>query len=138
MASVVVAAPACPANEVLPKLDAAYHACSHYADESCHNFIAAFKEVAGRYDCKRSFDTTPVPAVWLAGDGALDDYVRLMWLLATKKQFKSKLYKGADTEARKFFAGSEFQGVLDGALAEEYLEKSRAMAVSLKKAGSSP
>lgn len=134
LSSVVAAQPACPASAVLPELDAAYHACSHYADESCHNFVAAFKKVTGRYDCKRPFDTGPgaVPAVWLAGDGALEDYVQLIWLLATKKRFKSKLYKGADAEARAFFASSDFQGVLDGALAEEYLDKSQAMAVSLK------
>lgn len=137
ISSAAVAQPTCPASTVLPELDAAYHACGHYADENCHNFIAAFKKVTGRYDCKRSFDTGPgsVPAIWLAGDGALEDYVHLVWLLSTKKQFKSKLYRGVDVEARDFFASSEFRGVLDGALAEEYSEKSRAMASSLKKAG---
>ena len=122
----------CPAADVLPKLDAAYHACRHYADESCNNFIAAFTSVTGRYDCKRAFDTDPVPAVWLAGAGALDDYVQMMWLVATNEQYKSKLYKGAYSKARAVFSSGEFQAVLDGALAEEYLEKSQAMAASQK------
>lgn len=134
LASVATAQQPCPAREVLPKLDAAYHACRHYADESCNNFIAAFNRVTSRYDCKRSFDTGPVPAVWLAGDSALDDYVQLIWLVATKEQYKSKLYKGANAKARALFSSSEFQGVLDGTLAEEYLEKSQAMALSLKEA----
>ncbi|MDE2149256.1 MAG: hypothetical protein KGJ55_05355 [Gammaproteobacteria bacterium] len=135
LSSTGLAQPTCPAGAVLPKLDATYHACRHYADDSCHNFITAFKDVTGRYDCKRSFDTAPVPAVWLAGDGALDDYVHLVWLVATKKEYKSKLYGGADAEARAFFASSEFRSILDGALAEEYSEKSEAMAASLKKVG---
>lgn len=132
MASVATAQQTCPAADVLPKLDVAYHACRHYADESCNNFIAAFTSVTGRYDCKRAFDTDPVPAVWLAGAGALDDYVQMMWLVATNEQYKSKLYKGAYSKARALFSSGEFQAVLDGALAEEYLEKSQAMAASQK------
>jgi hypothetical protein len=132
LASVATAQQTCPAADVLPKLDVAYHACRHYADESCNDFIAAFTSVTGRYDCKRAFDTGPVPAVWLAGSGALDDYVQLIWLVATNEQYKSKLYKGANAKARALFSSGEFQGVLDGALAEEYLQKSQAMAASLK------
>lgn len=124
----------CPAAAVLPELDASYHACSNgYVDGSCQRFIAAFKKVTGRYDCQRSFDNGPVPAAWLAPDGALEDFIRLTWRLSTNKQFKDELYKGISTEARAFFASKDFQGVLDGALAEEYLERSQAMATTLKR-----
>jgi hypothetical protein len=115
----------CPAATVLPQLDAAYHACNNgYVDGSCQRFIELFKQVTGRYDCQRSFDTSPVPAVWLAPRGALEDFVRLAWRLSSDPQFKDNLYKNARSEARIFFGSKEFQGVLDGALAEDYLDKS--------------
>ncbi len=124
----------CPATTVLPQLDAAYHACANgYVDGSCQRFIEAFKRVTGRYDCQRSFDTAPVPAVWLAPTGALDDFVRLAWHLASERQFNDKLYKDIRTEARTFFGSEEFRGILDGALAEEYLQKSKAVERALKR-----
>jgi hypothetical protein len=123
----------CPANNVAPQLDAAYHACSNgYIDGSCQRFLQAFNVLTGRYDCQRSFDTAPVPAVWLSPEGALDDYVRLVFQIATKPQFKDKLYHGVQQEAHEFFTSKEFHGILDGALAEDYLPKSRALAKKLK------
>jgi len=124
----------CPATTVLPQLDAAYHACANgYVDGSCQRFLEAFKQVTGRYDCQRSFETAPVPAVWLASTGALDDFVSLVWRLASEKQFNDKLYKGIRTEARTFFGSEEFRGVLDGDLAEEYVERSLAVQRKLKR-----
>lgn len=126
----------CPAATVLPDLDGAYHACSNgYVDGSCQRFIGAFKKLTGRYDCQRSFDTDPVPAVWLAPRGAVEDFVRLTWRLASDSQFKDKLYKDVRTEARAFFGSADFQGVLDGALAEDYLGKSQRVARELKESG---
>lgn len=71
--------------------------------------------------------------MWLSPDGALEDFIQLTWRLSTNKQFEDELYKGISTEARDFFASKDFQGVLDGALAEEYLERSQAMATTLKR-----
>ena len=125
----------CPAAIVLPQLDAAYHACHQgYIDGSCKRFIDAFKKVTGRYDCQRSFDSGDgaVPAVWLAPRGALEDFIALAWRLASDPQFKKRLYKNIRSEARRFFGSKDFQGVLDGALAEDYLDKSQQIARELK------
>mgnify|MGYP003492587008 len=125
----------CPAATIFPRLDAAYHACSNgYIDGSCQQFISEFKRVTAPYDCQRSFDKAPVPAVWLAPRGALDDFVRLAWRLASDPQFNDKLYKNVGLEARIFFGSKDFRGVLDGALAEDYAEKSREVERQLKQA----
>jgi hypothetical protein len=90
----------------------------------CGRFVAAFHKIAPKYDCQRSFDHTPsvdytVSVVWVCeeilktqGKGAvLEDYIILLQKLKTK-------------DARCFFASTEFRSILDGYLAEEFLEES--------------
>ena len=98
----------CPSTKLAPELDANYHECSHgFQNGSCEKFVHTFKELLPRYDCQRSFDTEPVPAVWLVNSAAHEDYVRF---LSRMKQL----------EARRLFASPEFRATLDGALAEDY------------------
>lgn len=102
----------CPAKEILPKLDLAYHRCHNGRQDSCAEFVALFTKVLPEYDCQRSFDRGYiVPALWLA-DAADEDYIRLLSRLTLP-------------EAKKLFASETFRDVLDGALAEEFGPLSR-------------
>jgi len=109
----------CPAHELLPKLDAAYHECGHeHQGKSCDNFVSLFSQLLPEYDCQRRFDHSAskdyvVPAVWLAG-AAHEDYVHL---LSSLKQHN----------ARCLFGSAKFRVTLDGALAEQFSAKSRLM-----------
>lgn len=103
----------CPARQLLPELDANYHECNHgFETGSCLKFIHTFERLLPKFDCQRSFDTSPVPAVWLAGDAALEDYVHLLSRLK-------------EPGAQELFASTAFRAILDGALAEQYLPLSR-------------
>jgi len=118
----------CPAPKLLPVLDAAYHECHNgYVNGSCERFVETFRQLLPEYDCQRPFDATPtqnyiVPAIWLAGDGALEDYVRLLSRMSSSKDklFTDKLYQKATDEAKKLFGSKEFRNILDGHLAETY------------------
>ena len=118
----------CPARELLPVLDRAYHECNNGFDGSCDKFVDTLRKLLPEYDCQRPFDATPtqnfiVPAIWLAGDGPLDDYVHLLADLAKSKGRKvSRLSPETIETAQRLFGGKEFQRILDGALAEEYLQ----------------
>ena len=99
----------CPATVLVPQLDASYHQCSHkFENGSCEKFVRVFRQLIPRFDCQRTYDTSPVPALWLADSAAVEDYVHLL----------SHLHIPT---ARALFASSEFRAVLDGALAEEYV-----------------
>lgn len=82
----------------------------------------------------RPFDATPtenfiVRAIWLAREGPLDDYVRLLAHLAkSSARSASRRYSpGAIDDAQRLFGGKEFRHILDGELAEEYLQQSIAV-----------
>jgi hypothetical protein len=96
--------------------------------------VVTFWKLLPDYDCQRPFDATPtqnftVPAIWLAGDGPLDDYVRLLARLAkSSSRSASKVYSpGAIDAAQRLFGSKEFRHILDGELAEEYLQQSIAV-----------
>jgi hypothetical protein len=115
-------------------LDRAYHDCNHgFEDGSCATFVDSFRQLVPEYDCQRPFDATPdrsyvVPAIWLAGDGALEDYVDLLYRLASpKKMFSSRQFRRATSAARTLFGSGEFRRVLDGYLAERYVPLSQKM-----------
>jgi hypothetical protein len=109
----------CPAGRLLPEFDAAFHECGRgFENGSCKRFVAIFRELLPKYDCRRSFDTDPVPAAWIANSAALEDYVKLLSELRT-------------ADARELFGSKAFREILDGALAEDYGEKSRAVEKSL-------
>ncbi len=131
----------CPTSRVLPILDRAYHECSNgFVNGSCERFVDSFWQLLPEYDCQRPFDATPdknyvVPAIWLAGDGAMEDYVRLLWRLASSKDRVLSLshYRSAILAAKELFGSKAFQRTLDGALAEEYLVRSRSVERDLSK-----
>jgi hypothetical protein len=117
---------ACPAPKLLAEFDSAFHECSHgMQNGSCKRFVEIFRQLIPKYDCRRSFDTSPVPAAWLASSAALEDYVRLL----------STLH---DAAARKLFSSAEFREILDGALAEDYMELSRKVEKEMSTQGKPP
>lgn len=114
----------CPYPEIYIEIDQAYHECVNgYVknNASCDLFLDKINLLFPRHDCKRSFDTAPVPAIWLFG-AASDDYCRLLYHLAIGKKgkFDSHWYSNASEKAKKIFLSEEFKSVLDGAIAEEY------------------
>lgn len=123
----------CPAHKLLPVLDAAYHECNKgFVNGSCERFVETFKQLTPEYDCQRSFDATSetnyiVPAVWLAGNGALEDYIALLARMTNRKDkmFSDQWFRKATTEARRLFGSKAFQNMLDGSMAEEYLPLSK-------------
>jgi hypothetical protein len=103
----------CPAPVLLPQLDANYHECNHgFRNGSCERFVKVFQQLLPRFDCQRFFDDAPVPALWLADDAAMEDYVHLLSRLNTPA-------------AKALFGSAAFRAVLDGALAEEFGPLSR-------------
>ena len=103
---------ACPAKELLPKVDLAYHRCNNGRRDECGQFVTLLRQTLPKYDCQRPFDQDyVVPVLWLA-DAAMEDYVRLLSRLPS-------------LEASRLFASQEFREVLDGDLAEEFGPLSR-------------
>ena len=122
-------APGCPFNKLFMRFDLAYHSCmngSSLKTGSCSTFVDLFGDLVPKYDCQRSFDTAPVPAIWLAEGGALEHYVRLLSRLALRneKMFQYKWFDDASLQARTLFGSNDFRSVLDGHLAEEFLDLS--------------
>lgn len=131
----------CPAQKLLPVLDAAYHECNKgFVNGSCERFVQTFRQLLPEYDCQRSFDAIPtqnfiVPAIWLAGDGALEDYVHLLSRMSSGKDrtFTDEWFRKDIAEAKKLFASKEFQEILDGHLSEEYGPLAKRLESELRK-----
>ena len=127
---------ACPAQELLPLLDSNYHECNRgFLNGSCEKFVDVFSNLTGRYDCRRSFDHDPVPAIWLSGSAATEDFVALLARLAESEpesEASRKLNEKARAKARHLFGSQSLRDVLDGDLAEQYLERSRRMGKHLE------
>ena len=133
----------CPAAKLAPALDRAYHECRNgyeIADGGCPKFLAVFKQLLPTYDCQRPFDASPtknyvVPAVWLTGDAEFEDYVDLLWRMVSRKDkmFRDKYFRSVSDSAQRLFASDEFRETLDGALAEEYLDRSKRLQRALSK-----
>ena len=108
----------CPAKMLLPRLGEAHKACVAGTAAACSQFVELFRQLLPEYDCQRPFDSTAkanyiVPAIWLAGDERLGNYIELLSKLQT-------------SEARRLFASPQLRAILDGHFAEEYLERSEA------------
>jgi len=114
----------CPANKLCSRIELAYQKCGKQASApECHDFVRLFKELLPLSDCQRPFDQSGgenyiVPAVWLCdgrrGGGYPREFESYAGLLSGLKS----------RDAKKLFASKEFRDVLDGAVAEEYLDKS--------------
>ena len=114
----------CPFPEIYVETDRSYHECANgYVKKgtSCELFIKTLEQILPRYDCKRSFDTSPVPAIWLFG-AASKDYIELLYELASgaDPMYSSNWFADVSASARVIFLSEEFRAVLDGTMAEEY------------------
>ena len=120
----VAKAEQCPFPDIYIEFDRSYHQCINgqvRKGESCDRFVENIEKLFPRYDCKRSFDTAPVPAIWLF-DVAMEDYIKLLYELASSKNktFDGQWFAKEKTKARAIFLSPEFRAVLDGHMAEEY------------------
>ena len=114
----------CPYPEKYIEIDRAYHQCVNgqvRKGTSCELFLDRVVTLFPRYNCKRSFDTDAVPAIWLF-DAASEDYIKLIYDLATKKNpiFEGQWFIKESAQAKKIFLSPEFRSILDGHLAEDY------------------
>jgi hypothetical protein len=133
----------CPASKLLPFLDANYHECSNgFVNGSCEMFVDIFRELLPEYDCQRTCDSSPtknyiVPAIWLAGDAALRDYIHLLWRMSSSKDkvFTKEDFYRTTEEAKRLFGSKEFRNILDGHLGETYRPLSIKVENELKRRG---
>ena len=114
----------CPFPQKYIEIDRAYHQCvnGHVRNgESCNFFINHISTLFLKYDCKRSFDTSPVPAIWLF-DAASEDYIRLIYEMASQRNpiFEGKWFKKEVITAKEVFLSQNFKSILDGHMTEEY------------------
>ncbi|WP_345551082.1 hypothetical protein [Microbulbifer aestuariivivens] len=114
----------CPFPEKYIEIDRAYHQCVNghvRTDASCEAFLERVVTLFPRYNCTRSFDTEPVPAIWLF-DAVSEDYIKLIYELATKSNpiFEGQWFVKESAQAKKIFLSPEFKSVLDGHMAEDY------------------
>ncbi len=116
----------CPSKELCPLLDQTFESCKITNKiEVCSIYIQIFRKLAQNYDCQRSFDNTPnrkyiVPAYWLCDPTKAWAHIELL----------SKL---EPHEAQEFFASSEFRSILDGELAEGFMDMSSDREKKLKR-----
>jgi len=120
----ILAEEGCPFPKKYIEIDRAYHQCANglvRKGASCELFIDSIPALLGKYDCKRSFDTQPVPALWLF-DAAAEDYIQLIYQMASKSNpvFNEQWFMRESVDAEKIFLSPEFKLVLDGHMAEEY------------------
>ena len=87
--------------------------------EVCQSFVETLRKLAIVKDCKRKFDTSPVPSVWICDeDEGETSYPKLF------ERSASTLAKTKYEFAQKFYGSEAFRSVLDGAVADEHLEQS--------------
>lgn len=121
----------CPYPSAYIEIDRAYHECKKgwvKKGSSCDLFVEKLPLLFSKYDCQRSFDNSPVPALWLFG-AAGEDYIEMLYQLALgeKGRFSSHWFSKAHERSKELFLHDEFKAVLDGALAEEYYPLIEAM-----------
>lgn len=135
----------CPAKAIAPALDHAYHECNNgmlrRGYDACGEFMNSFKKLLPDYDCQRPFDATSsknyiVPAIWMVGDGELEDYLKLLARMALGKDrmFSQPEYMETVKTARELFISQEFRAVLDGESGEIYGPLSDQVEAKMKKA----
>jgi hypothetical protein len=103
----------CQAKALCPVFLRTMNQCKTRPDATaCHGFIEYLHNLTSRNQCRREFDTGPVPAIWLC-DGITNENDILGDAMHLLKSLKFK-------KAIDFYESSEFRGVLDGEYAEEY------------------
>ncbi|KIU45961.1 MULTISPECIES: hypothetical protein [Bradyrhizobium] len=112
----------CPARALCPRLAKSLRECkSRHLPTSCDAFISTADRLTPAHQCRRRGDFEPVPAIWVCdevvkprveGATLLEDTLHLLEHMTSAK-------------ARRFYRSAQFRGVLDGALAEEYVDDPR-------------
>lgn len=88
-------------------------------EESCKEFVDTFKSLAIKKDCKRKFDTQPVPSIWICDEDEEEtSYPKLF------ERSASTLSKTKFDFAQKFYGSEAFRSTLDGAVAEDHYDAS--------------
>ena len=98
-------------------------------EEDCAKFVENFEKLSTRNDCQRSFDTGPVPSVWVCDEDSEED--------GSPKIFERSagtLSKLKYSFAKKFYGSEKFRSTLDGDVAEEHLKPS----MEIEKSSASP
>jgi hypothetical protein len=115
----------CPARLLCANLEKHYHSCKQsYSSSACDSFVSTFRALTPKYDCQRSFDHTPtadytVSAIWVC-----EEILGTRSKRAIEEEYVDLLRKLNSKAAKVLFASADFRGVLDGYLAEEYLDAS--------------
>jgi hypothetical protein len=107
----------CPAAKLCSTLERAYLNCAKNCQTdviACELYVHTFASLLPRFNCKRSFDTRAVPAIWLCSETQPGKLTAQVELLATL-QIQS---------AQQLFSSAKFRTILDGALATDYYDKS--------------
>lgn len=107
----------CIAKKECPNFLNAMNACkADPTQTSCRNFLDILHQLTSRMQCRRTFDTSPVPAIWLCDDIVKHGNTMPDTLGDAMHLLKSLKFK----EAKDYYKSYEFRGVLDGDYAEEH------------------
>lgn len=88
-------------------------------EDSCKEFVDTFKKLAVKKDCKRKFDTEPVPSIWICDEDEEEvSYPKLF------ERSASTVSKTKFAFAQKFYGSEAFRSTLDGAVAEDHYDAS--------------
>jgi hypothetical protein len=117
----------CEERKLCPELEDSFSKCKYdEKEEECRRFIDTFRKLSGTTTCKRSFDTRPVPSVWVCDEGksypgTFTNAASFLDELIVKYGF-----------ALNFYSSDEFRSNLDGETAEAYRAKSEAISLFSK------
>jgi hypothetical protein len=116
----------CPASTLCLKIHDQYKRAKAGDTKARDNFVELLETAFPKYDCKRSYDRNPVPAVWLCEEvpGIVSTDVE-NWFFS--------LSRTPTRKARELYASNRFRAVLDGALAELFFDDSLKAEKELKK-----
>lgn len=103
----------CPAKKLCPIFMQDINTCkASLSEKSCMGFMDNLHQLTAREQCRRTFDTGAVPAIWLCDDiNKQKNTTELTMHLLKSLKFK---------KAEDYYKSSEFISILDGALSEEY------------------
>jgi hypothetical protein len=106
----------CSARELCPKLVSAGKRCKNSRNStSCDAFLSLFSQLTKAEQCKRSYDFSPVPGIWVC------DELQQSQVMQNSIDILKKLRKLGNRKAASFYRSQEFRGTLDGAFLEDYL-----------------
>lgn len=102
----------CPAPKLCEKMYDDLQSCEKGLNQECDNFVDNFRKLLQKYDCKRSFDTLPVFAIWLCD---------------SHEGFLDALAKMKTPKALELYGSQELRNTLDGHLGQEHRARSKSV-----------